>query len=466
MGLVLYNTATRSKEPFEALEPPKVRLYTCGPTVYNYAHIGNLRAFLAYDLVRRVLELRGYDVQHVMNITDVDDKTIRDSQAANRSLKEHTDFYLEAFLEDMRSMNILLAHERPRATEAVPAMLAMIDDLLASEHAYRADDGSVYFSVKSQPGYGALAQLDLEQLQVGERVAADEYEKDDVRDFALWKAWSEKDGPVKWPSPHGEGRPGWHLECSVLAIAALGPELDIHMGGVDLIFPHHVNEIAQSEAATGKRFARFWLHNEHLLVDGRKMSKSLGNFYTLRDLVAKGISGRALRYNYLGTHYRQKQNLTLAGLKGASSALSTLDDFVAGLDAAGEGAPRDAVLAEIAAATAALDAAFDDDINTPKALGVLFATVRSLKKVALRGSEVAAVQAFLDHADAVLGILDADPDVPQEAPPDVRALADQRVAARASRNWALADQLRDQISAAGWTVEDGKGGYRLVPAKS
>ncbi len=461
MSLHLYNTLSREKEPFTPIDPAQVKLYTCGPTVYNYAHIGNLRSFLSYDLLRRVLELRGYNVRHVMNITDVDDKTIRDSQAEGRALREFTDFYLQAFLEDLSNMRIIPAHDCPRATDAVEPMLALVAQLIDSGHAYQADDGSVYFSVGNFPGYGRLARLDMAKLKPGKRVVADEYTKEDVHDFALWKAWSEKDGPVSWPSPYGKGRPGWHLECSVLALQNLGEQIDIHMGGVDLIFPHHENEIAQSEAATGKTFARYWLHNEHLQIEGKKMSKSLGNFWTLRDLEKKGISPRALRYNFLSTHYRQKQNLTMAGLEGASSALATLDGFIRGLTHAGPGDARAEILAQIAAGRHAIGQALDDDINTPKALGVLFQLVRSLKQAQLRASEVGAVRALLDEADAVFGILE---DTPMREPePEVVALASKRQQARQSKDWAEADALRDAIATRGWRVEDGKDGFQLVP---
>jgi len=330
MALQFFNTLTRRKEDFVPLDPEgkKVGLYTCGPTVYNYAHIGNLRAFTFEDLLRRYLEYKGFQVKHVMNITDVEDKIIRTVRESGKSLREVTDFYTQEFFRDLDTLNIQRPHVVPRATETIADMIKLIETLVASKHAYVAEDRCVYFSIKSFKDYGKLAHLDLENLQSGARVAQDEYDKEHAADFALWKAWDEDDGTVKWPSPWGDGRPGWHIECSVMSMKHLGETFDIHCGGEDLIFPHHEDEIAQSEAATGKPFVRYWLHNAHLLVDGKKMSKSLGNFYTLRDLLAKGWTGREVRYALISAHYREQLNFTFDGLQAARSALQRIDEFL------------------------------------------------------------------------------------------------------------------------------------------
>ena len=330
MALQFFNTLTRRKEDFVPLDPAgkRVGMYTCGPTVYNYVHIGNLRAFMFEDLLRRYLEYKGFDVKHVMNITDVEDKIIRAVRESGKTLRDLTDLYAQEFFRDLNTLNIKHAHAVPRATDAIPDMVKMIESLVASKHAYVAEDKCVYFSIKSFKDYGKLAHLDLDNLQSGARVAQDEYDKEHAADFALWKAWDEKDGAVKWPSPWGDGRPGWHIECSAMSMKHLGETFDIHCGGEDLIFPHHEDEIAQSESVTGKPFVRYWVHNAHLLVEGKKMSKSLGNFYTLRDLLAKGWTGREIRYALIGAHYREQLNFTFDGLQAARSALQRIDEFL------------------------------------------------------------------------------------------------------------------------------------------
>jgi cysteinyl-tRNA synthetase len=453
MALQFFNTLTRRKEDFVPLNPPHVGLYTCGPTVYNYAHIGNLRAFTFEDLLRRYLEYRGFVVKHVMNITDVEDKIIRTVRESGKSLKEVTEFYTQEFFRDLDTLNIKRAHIVPRATETIPDMIKLIETLVARKHAYIADDGSIYFSIKSFKDYGKLAHLDFDNLQFGARVARDEYDKEHVADFALWKAWDEKDGPVKWPSPWGDGRPGWHIECSVMSMKHLGETFDVHCGGEDLIFPHHEDEIAQSEAATGKQFVRYWLHNAHLLVEGKKMSKSLGNFYTLRDLLAKGWTGREIRYVLASAHYRDQLNFTFDGLQGARSALQRMDEFLMKLqEIAGGGAGI-----EPAALLSQFEAALDDDLNISAALGALFEFVREANKRVVPPEEAAGILAAWRRLDEVLGIgLPTKSDVPAE----IQQLVEERQAARKAKNFKRSDEIRDQLAKQGWAIEDTPNGPR------
>ena len=321
----LHNTLTRSLDPFEPLVPGTARLYTCGPTVYNFAHIGNFRAYVFEDLLRRWLACKGFKVTQVMNLTDVDDKTIRDSRAAGLPLRDFTARYKQAFFDDIKTLGIQPAERYPAATDHIPEMIDLIQRLFDRGIAYQAPDKSVYFSIDKWPSYGKLARLDRSGMRSGVRISNDEYEKENVADFALWKAWDERDGDVSWPSPWGPGRPGWHIECSAMSMKYLGPSFDLHTGGVDNIFPHHEDEIAQAEAATGQPFATYWMHCAHLMVEGKKMSKSAGNFYTLRDILSRGYTGREVRYLLLSTHYRAALNFTFAGLDAARTALRRLD---------------------------------------------------------------------------------------------------------------------------------------------
>ncbi len=336
MALKLFNTLSRSVQEFSPLDPEgrKVGIYCCGPTVYDFAHIGNWRTFVFGDLVRRCLEFKGYAVRQVMNITDVDDKIIKRVRETNSSLREFTGRFEAAFFEDLRALNCRLPHQTPRATEHIPDIIALIEKLVTRGLAYKATDGSVYFSIEKYRDagcqYGQLVKLNFEEMRVGERIRSDEYEKEAVADFALWKARMPEDGEVFWPAPWGEGRPGWHIECSAMSMKLLGPSFDLHLGGEDLMFPHHEDEIAQSEGAgvqqAGQRFVKHWLHGAHLLVEGKKMSKSLGNFFTLRDLLAKGFTGREIRYLLLTAHYRETFNFTLEGLQAARASLMRIDE--------------------------------------------------------------------------------------------------------------------------------------------
>jgi cysteinyl-tRNA synthetase len=461
----VFNTLTQALEELAPLEPGHVRLYTCGPTVYDYAHIGNYRAYVFEDLLRRTLRHFGLRVTQVMNLTDVDDKTIRGARTAGVPLREYTRQYTRAFFEDLRTLGIEPAEHYPAATDHVPEMIALIERLLRSGHAYRSEDGSVYFSIARFPPYGKLARLDRDGLRPGARVAHDEYDKENAADFALWKAWDEEDGDVGWDSPWGRGRPGWHIECSAMSMKYLGETFDIHTGGVDNIFPHHEDEIAQSEAATGKPFVRCWMHCAHLIVDGRKMSKSLGNFHTLRDILARGYSGRETRYVLLAGHYRQPLNFTFDALAGARGALGRLDEFQDRLaERVGTGGPPPAADAPGWARTAGegFDRALADDLNIAEALAALFDMVhdgnRALDAGGVGPSEAAAVQGVLSRMDGVLGVL-ARP----EAAPDAAAveLLAQREAARRERRWADADRIRDRLAARGWAIQDTLQGPKL-----
>ena len=464
MALNLFNTLTRSVQEFVPLDPTRksVGMYCCGPTVYDYAHIGNWRTFVFADLVRRTLEFSGYTVQHVMNITDVEDKIIKRVRENGTTLREFTGKFEAAFLEDLKTLGCREPHQKPRATEHMPEITGLIEKLVARGIAYRAADGSVYFSIDKYRGcgcqYGQLLKLNFEELRPGERVSADEYEKESVADFALWKARVPEDGAVFWPSPFGEGRPGWHIECSAMSIKALGETFDLHLGGEDLKFPHHEDEIAQSEGATGKTFVKHWLHGSHLLVEGKKMSKSLGNFFTLRDLMAKGFTGREIRYLLLTAHYRETFNFTLDGLSGARTALARIDECTGKL--------RELAGAATAAAAPELvnpfRAALEDDLNISAAWATVFEWVRETNKRiagnALTPAEAAAALAAWDLADGVLGVgQKADTEVPAE----VAALGEARNAAKKAKDFKKADALREELKAKGWVIEDTPKGIKF-----
>jgi len=462
MSLRFYNTLTRSYEIFSPIDSGKVRMYTCGPTVYNYAHIGNFRAYMFEDLLRRFLKYLGYEVFHVMNLTDIDDKTIRSSREKGQPLREYTKTYIDAFFNDLSELNIERAEKYPAATDHVPEMIELIKILVDKGYAYQSDDGSVYYSISKFPNYGCLCQLDISGLRPGARVSQDEYEKENVGDFALWKSWDEQDGDVYWESPWGRGRPGWHIECSAMSMKYLGATFDIHCGGMDNIFPHHDDEIAQSEAATGKKFVNYWLHNAHLIVEGRKMSKSAGNFFTLRDLQAKGYEGREVRYELISTHYRQLLNFTMDGLDGAKTALSRLDEFRNRLaEVAGTSTP-DSIPPWAAEAEADFTSALKDDLNISEAMAAVFEMLRSgnrdMDRNQVSPQMAAASLAIWTKFDQVLGFLS-----PREAevPGEVQELLAKRIEARVQKNWAESDRLRDAIEAAGFTIKDTPAGPRL-----
>ena len=463
MSLQFFNTLTRRKEEFAPLDPPQVGMYTCGPTVYNYAHIGNFRAFVFQDLLRRYLEYMGLQVNHVMNITDVEDKIIRTVRESRKSLKEITEFYTQEFLRDLDTLNIKRPHVTPRATECIPDIIALVEKLIAKGHAYVGEDRSVYYSIDSFPEYGKLAHLKRDQLLHGARVASDEYDKEHAGDFALWKSWDAKDGDVKWASPWGDGRPGWHIECSAMSMKHLGETFDIHCGGEDLIFPHHEDEIAQSEAVTGKPFVRCWLHNAYLLVEGKKMSKSLGNFYTLRDLLGKGWSGREVRYALMSAHYREQLNFTLNGLQAARSALQRIDEFLMRLEEIARKPSSNFEPCQMAGV--AFVGAMDDDLNISAALGAWFDFIRCVNKKMVEGAlQPSEAQDILEEWEEIDKVLGFGMPTKSAVPGEVQRLVDERQAARKAKNFKRSDEIRDQLAQLGWTVEDTAQGPRAKPA--
>ncbi|HSW42960.1 MAG TPA: cysteine--tRNA ligase [Patescibacteria group bacterium] len=460
MTIQLHDTLSGSRQALEPLEPGHVRVYSCGPTVYGPAHVGNFRSFLVADLLVRHLRWRGLRVTWVMNLTDVDDKIIRRAAAEGIGIDELAERWIARFLEDARSLRMTRPDALPRATEHIAEMVALLERLVSAGHAYRTDDGSLYFRIASWPAYGRLARLDPAQLRVGERVAADEYSKDDVRDFVLWKG--PRDGEPSWETAIGPGRPGWHLECSAMSMRYLGESFDIHTGGVDLVFPHHEDEIAQSEAATGRPFVRTWLHCAHLQMGGRKMAKSEGNIARVADLFAAGTSPRALRYALLAAHYRTGLNFSDDSLAAATSAVDRLDTLVTALEGYDAVGPDDPELpAVLGSAREAFGAALDDDLAISPALGTLFDLVRDLnRRVAerrLSSRDAGAALATLRDLDAVLGLM---PDPVDALPATLAALLDARAAARAGRDWTASDRLRDELAEAGVVVEDTRDGQR------
>jgi cysteinyl-tRNA synthetase len=460
MTIRLQDTLSGETRPLEPLEPGHVRIYSCGPTVYGTTHVGNFRSFLFADILVRHLRRRGLRVTWVMNITDVDDKIIKRAAAAGTSIGELTDHWLGVFVADADRLRMTRPDVMPRATAYIDEMVRLIETLEAGGHAYRTDDGSIFFRIASWPAYGRLARLDPEQLRVGERVENDEYGKDDVRDFALWKG--PKAGEPSWETSLGPGRPGWHIECSAMSMAHLGPSFDIHTGGVDLIFPHHEDEIAQSEAATGQPFVRTWLHCAHLQVGGSKMAKSSGNFARVGEVLDAGISARALRYALISVHYRAANHYGDESLAAAAAAIERLDAAVAALTAYREEGADDAGLpAVLDAADHAFGEALDDDLNVSAALAVVFDLVRELnRRIDARSLSTADAERALSTLrsfDEVLGVL---PDAADDLDAETRALLDERVAARANRDWVASDHLRDELSRRGIAVEDTRDGQR------
>ena len=456
----LADTLTGETRPLVPLDDRHVRIYSCGPTVYGPAHIGNFRSFLFADVLVRYLRYRGYGVTWVMNVTDIDDKIIRGAAAAGVTTEALADRWTERFLADAATLRMTTPDVLPRATRHMDEIADLIQKLLDGNFAYRTADGSIFFRIASWPAYGRLARLDPEEMRVGERVEADEYAKDDVRDFAVWKA--PKPNEPSWDTIVGPGRPGWHIECSAMSMAHLGPSFDIHTGGIDLIFPHHEDEIAQSEAATGQPFVQTWLHCAHLQMAGSKMAKSTGNHTRVGELLDAGASARALRYALISVHYRQPLNYSDESLAASAAAVDRLDALVAALGAYREDGADDATLDDaLAAARGAFDAALGDDLNVSAALGALFDFVREINRRidarSLSTADAARTQAFLRDLDTVLAIL---PDEVDGLDARLVALLEERIRARAAKDWAASDRLRDELAAAGISVEDTRDGQR------
>ena len=462
MSLRFYNTLSQQLEAFAPLHGNTVRMYSCGPTVYNFVHIGNLRTFTFQDILRRWLRASGYTLDHVMNITDIEDKIIRDATAAGKTIFEYTETYTQAFFEDTAALRLERPERIVKATDHIQDMVTAIEKLGVGGYTY-ASDGSVYYRISKFPGYGKLSHNDFSGIRAGARVDVDEYDKADARDFVLWKA--QKDGEPGWESSLGKGRPGWHIECSAMAMKYLGETLDIHTGGVDLTFPHHENEIAQSEGISGKQFVRFWLHAEHLSIDAQKMSKSMGNFYTLRDLLAMGYAPEVLRYLLASVPYRKKLNFTFEGLKAAATSIERLRNYKLRLETARlpEGT-NNKVAERTEAATAAFDEALDDDLNTAEALGAAFEYIRETNTAMDAGDflagNAAAALAFLKRFDSVFDVLTPSAKTGGLSDGEIEALVAERNAAKKARNFGRADEIRKQLADQGVILEDTKEGVR------
>ncbi len=461
MALNIHNTLSKKKEEFQPIKGKDVGMYTCGPTVYNYPHIGNYRAYVVADLLKRYLKYKGFKVKQVMNITDVDDKTIRDSQKEGISLKEFTRKYEKAFLEDLKTLHIDKADFFPRATENIEGMVNLIKRLMDKGLAYKGDDGSIYYDISKFKDYGKLSGMKIDKLKSGARVSQDEYEKESASDFALWKAYDEEDGDVFWETELGKGRPGWHIECSVMGTKHLGNHFDIHTGGIDLVFPHHENEIAQSEGANGVKFVNYWVHNEWLLVEGKKMSKSLGNFYTLRDLLEKGYSPLAVRYVLLGTHYRQQLNFTFKELDAAKNSIERLNDFMLSLDGPYSEENNKEVPALIDKARKEFEDAMDTDLDISGALAALFNLVRNVNKIKFSITDANIIKDLIVEINSVLGLVELER---EELSEELKGLIDEREKARAKKDFDTADKIRDELKEKGIVLEDTSEGVRWKKA--
>ncbi|MFZ2150265.1 MAG: cysteine--tRNA ligase [Minisyncoccia bacterium] len=442
-----YNTLTRKKETFTPINPPNVTFYSCGPTVYNYPHIGNYRAYVFADTLKRVLTYGGYKVKHIMNLTDIDDKTIRNSQAEGKTLKEFTEFYTEEFYKDVKILNILPPEKFTKATDYVDEMVEIVKKLLAKELAYKSEDGSVYFDIKKFKNYGKLSHLVLEEQKenASGRIKTDEYEKENAQDFALWKSWDEKDGDVFWETDLGKGRPGWHIECSAMSMSNLGEQIDLHTGGVDNIFPHHENEIAQSEGATGKEFVKYWMHNEWVLVDQKKMAKSFNNFYTLRDLMDKGINPLAYRFWLLMANYRTRVNFVWDALEGAETALKRLQGLYLGLGEAVGNVHEEY--------RNKFKEFVEDDLDTPRALALLWDVAKDENM--LNEDKKATILDF----DKVLG-LGFENLKKEKVPEEIEKLVEAREQARLIGDFKKADEIRGVTGSAGYGIDDTTSGPR------
>jgi cysteinyl-tRNA synthetase len=463
MALKFYNTMSRKKEVFTPIEPGKVGIYNCGPTVYNYPHIGNLRAFMFADLLKRYLKFKGYKVTQVMNLTDVDDKIIRKCAETNIPIKDYTETYKQAFFKDLKILNIEGADIYPAATDHISEMVDLVQTLLDKGLAYKAEDGNIFFKISAFKNYGKLQRLDMENMRSGGRVDDDEYDKESANDFALWKAYKSEDGNVAWDTQLGKGRPGWHIECSAMSMKYLGETFDIHTGGVDNLFPHHENEIAQSEGATGKPFVNYWLHCEHLLWDNTKMSKSLGNIMYIEGLIEKAYSPAAIRYTLLTTHYRQKLNFNLEMLDASTATLKRFDDLIFELDQAPEGQKNPELLKALENMLEEFEKYMDDDLNISGALGAVFDGIRSINRihrdVPFSSEDAKSVKDVLKKIDSVLGVIFFR--MEREIAVDETFIfqkIEERKQARIDKNWAKADAIRDELDAMGIELVDLKDG--------
>ncbi|MDD4251064.1 MAG: cysteine--tRNA ligase [Candidatus ainarchaeum sp.] len=461
MHFKIHNSLGNKLEKFKPIKNGQVGLYTCGPTVYNFAHIGNFRAYCWEDILKRYLIFLGFKVNHVMNLTDIDDKTIKGSIREKTTLSEFTQKYKDAFFEDIKTLNILPADFYPEATQHIPEMIQIIDKLLKNNMAYKSEDNCIYFSIKNFPTYGKLSNINIKKLKSGARIKQDEYEKDGIGDFALWKAWDEDDGTIFWETKFGKGRPGWHLECSAMSSKYLGETFDLHTGGVDNKFPHHENEIAQSEGANKKKFVNYWMHCEHLMVNGKKMSKSLGNFYTLRDLIEKKMNPLAIRYVLINSQYRQPLNFTLDGIEDAQKTLIGLQRFLERLREIEKLKENDSINEFVIQTTNNFSSAMNNDLNVPQATKHLFEFVRKINKLIDDDDlgKIGANQAinFLKHIDSVLGIIDFT-EAFFELNDEQEELLKQRELARKNKDWKTADTLRNELLKQGIEIIDQKDG--------
>ncbi len=465
--LKLYNTLARRIEEFYPLDRKIVRMYSCGPTVWNYAHIGNFRAYLCVDLLKRYLAFKGFDVMHIMNITDIDDKIIKKSMQEKKPFEQITEFFTKGFFTDLNQLRIKKADEYPKATEHIAHMVKIIQQLMENGHAYKSEDGSIYYNIASFKDYGKLSHTKIESLKAGARVKQDTYDKENAQDFAIWKAYDKDDGDVFWDTELGKGRPGWHIECSAMSMEHLGESFDIHAGGVDLIFPHHENEIAQSEGASGKQFAKYWMHNEHLLVDGKKMSKSLGNFYTLRDLLKKGHKPTAIRYFLLSTNYRVQLNLTEDALHASQQAVQRINDFMLRLKNVkptmrekidGSKPANKDVEHAIEKIKKDFEKEMDDDLNIGNALGHMFDFIRAMNTLidenSIGKSDAEKIKKTMKHFDEILDVIEEQ----GELDSDIEALVQAREAARKTKDFKKSDEIRNKLKEKGIILEDSKDG--------
>jgi len=465
MTLKLYNTLTRKKEVFKPLKDKQVNMYTCGPTVYDYAHIGNFRAYVCSDILKRYLKYKGFKVKQVMNITDVEDKTIKGAIKEGISLKKYTNKFEKAFFEDLEKLNIDKADIFPRATDHIKEMVDIIGNLLKKKIAYKEKDG-IYFDISKFKDYGNLSGTELKNLQVGKRVREDQYEKDEVQDFALWKFWDKNDYDVFWKTEIGKGRPGWHIECSAMSMKFLGESFDIHAGGIDLVFPHHENEIAQSECFTNKNFVKYWFHNEHLLVNGQKMSKSLGNFYTLRNLLDKNHDPLAVRYLLLSSHYRQQLNFTEEGIKAAKNSIDRMNNFIKKITISKKTSTKKnqdpKIKKIIETAKKHFEKEMDDDLNISEGLATIFDFMREInaKMVpdGIYNRDAKEINDFMLKINSVLGVIEFEE---EKIPVDIKKLVKERKKAREEKYYEKADKIREEIKNKGYVLEDSEEGCRI-----